>query len=68
LRYLLFSRDPLAETLLTIHNLTFYQDLMKDIRAAIEQGRFGEFEEEWLGVYKKAGHRSSDIENRISRE
>jgi queuine tRNA-ribosyltransferase len=58
LRYLLFSRDPLAETLLTIHNLTFYQDLMKDIRAAIEQGRFGEFEEEWLGVYKKSKGRS----------
>jgi len=58
LRYLLFSRDPLAETLLTIHNLTFYQDLMKDVRAAIEQGRFGEFEEEWLGVYKKNRTRS----------
>ncbi len=53
LRYLLFSRDPLAETLLTIHNLTFYQDLMKDIRVAIEKNRFEEFHDEWLGVYKK---------------
>ncbi|MGB5155982.1 tRNA guanosine(34) transglycosylase Tgt [Desulfobacterium sp. N47] len=53
LRYLLFSRDPLAETLLTIHNLTFYQDLMKDIREAIEQNCYDEFYEEWLAVYKK---------------
>ncbi|MFH1976583.1 MAG: tRNA guanosine(34) transglycosylase Tgt [Pseudomonadota bacterium] len=53
LRYLLFSRDPLAETLLTIHNLTFYQDLMKEIRVAIEENRFEEFHDEWLGVYKK---------------
>ena len=53
LRYLLFSRDPLAETLLTIHNLTFYQDLMKEIRVAIEKNRFEEFHDEWLGVYKK---------------
>ncbi|MBA3035211.1 MAG: tRNA guanosine(34) transglycosylase Tgt [Desulfobacterium sp.] len=51
LRYLLFSRDPLAETLLTIHNLTFYQDLMKDIRSAIEQNRYDEFSKEWLNVY-----------------
>ncbi|RPH48030.1 MAG: tRNA guanosine(34) transglycosylase Tgt [Desulfobacteraceae bacterium] len=57
LRYLLFSRDPLAETLLTIHNLTFYQDLMKEIRIAIEENRFIEFQEEWLSVYKKNRNR-----------
>lgn len=60
LRYLLFSRDPLAETLLTIHNLTFYQDLMKEIRIAIEERRFEEFQEEWLGVYKKNRNRSEE--------
>jgi queuine tRNA-ribosyltransferase len=57
LRYLLFSRDPLAETLLTIHNLTFYQDLMKDIRAAIGENRFEAFRKEWLSVYKKNRNR-----------
>jgi len=58
LRYLLFSRDPLAETLLTIHNLTFYQDLMKEIRIAIEENRFEEFRKEWLSVYKKNRNRN----------
>jgi queuine tRNA-ribosyltransferase len=65
LRYLLFSRDPLAETLLTIHNLTFYQDLMKDIRSAIEEGRFEKLEKEWLGVYRKG--RKSNIAHRTSK-
>lgn len=64
LRYLLFSRDPLAETLLTIHNLTFYQDLMKEIRTAIEEGRFEEFRDDWLSVYKKS--RTSNIVHRTS--
>ncbi|MDA3960301.1 MAG: tRNA guanosine(34) transglycosylase Tgt [Planctomycetota bacterium] len=40
LRYLLFISEPLAETLLTIHNLYFYQDLMRQIRQSIEEDRF----------------------------
>ncbi len=32
--------------LLTWNNLAYYQDLMKGIRAAIEQGRFQSFMEE----------------------
>lgn len=55
LRYLFFTRDPLAETLATIHNLTFYQDMMRDIRAAIEQGRYSTFMTEWLDRYYKRG-------------
>jgi len=55
LRYLFFTRDPLAETLATIHNLTFYQDLMRDIREAIEQGRYQAFKTEWLDRYHKTG-------------
>jgi queuine tRNA-ribosyltransferase len=30
----------LGPILLTAHNLTYYQDLMRDIREAIEAGRF----------------------------
>ncbi|MDD3081915.1 MAG: tRNA guanosine(34) transglycosylase Tgt [Desulfobacterales bacterium] len=59
LRYLFFTRDPLAEALATIHNVTFYQDLMRDLRCAIEAKRFSEFSAEWLGIYsgdsRKAG-------------
>jgi queuine tRNA-ribosyltransferase len=53
LRYLFFSRDPLAETLATIHNLTLYQDLMKDMREAIADHRFEAFRKEWLARYNK---------------
>lgn len=51
LRYLFFTRDPLAETLATIHNLTFYQDLMADIRTAISENRFAAFKRDWLAGY-----------------
>ncbi len=51
LRYLFFSKDPLAETLATIHNLTFYQDLMADIRRAIEKGNYDNFQRAWLNSY-----------------
>jgi len=53
LRYLFFTKDPLAETLATIHNLTFYQDLMADIRQAIEKGNYGNFQRDWLNKYFK---------------
>jgi queuine tRNA-ribosyltransferase len=43
--------EILGATLLSMHNLWFYQDLMKDIRAAIEQGRFAEFKKEFLEKY-----------------
>ena len=55
LRYLFFTRDPLAETLATIHNLTLYQDLMKDMRQAILDHRFETFRKEWLARYNKTG-------------
>jgi queuine tRNA-ribosyltransferase len=53
LRYLFFTGDPLAETLATIHNIAFYQDLMAEIRTAIEQECFEKFLTEWLAVYNQ---------------
>jgi queuine tRNA-ribosyltransferase len=53
LRYLFFTGDPLAETLATIHNLTFYQDLMRDAREAIAANRFADFQLGWLQRYFK---------------
>ena len=40
LRHLQFADEPLGQTLLTLHNLHFYQDLMRAMRVAIEQDRF----------------------------
>ena len=34
--------------LLTDHNINFYQEMMKQIRLAIERNKFNEFEEKFL--------------------
>ncbi|MDP1897779.1 MAG: tRNA-guanine transglycosylase, partial [Sulfurimicrobium sp.] len=39
--------EILGARLNTIHNLHYYQELMQGIRAAIEQGRFPEFVQEF---------------------
>ena len=43
LRHLDRCNEMLAPMLGTLHNLWYYQKLMADMRAAIEQGRFAEF-------------------------
>lgn len=43
LRHLAFAGEALGETLLTLHNLHFYQDLMRAMREAIEQDRFADW-------------------------
>ena len=48
LRHLLFAGETLGEMLLTLHNLHFYQDLMRAMRTAIEQDRFAAWREEFL--------------------
>jgi queuine tRNA-ribosyltransferase len=55
LRYLFFLRDPLAETLATIHNIAFFQDLMAEIRQSIVDRRFDAFQREWLDRYRSTG-------------
>jgi queuine tRNA-ribosyltransferase len=51
LRHLHYAGEALFATLATIHNLQFYQDLMADIRLAIEEKRFYAFKDEWLQRY-----------------
>ena len=43
LHHLFRAREILGPILLTRHNLTYYQDLMADLRAAIEVGGFAAF-------------------------
>jgi len=47
LRHLDKCGEILGSRLNTIHNLHYYQDLMRDIRSAIEANRFDEFAEEF---------------------
>ncbi len=54
LRHLLRSRDPLAQRLLSLHNLMFYMMLMREIRQATEDCRLKELREDWLLRYSRA--------------
>jgi queuine tRNA-ribosyltransferase len=47
LRHLDRCNEILASMLATIHNLHYYQQLMREIREAIEAGRFAEFRAEF---------------------
>lgn len=51
LRHLVFAGEVLAETLMTIHNLHFYQDLMRAMRVAIEADRFPAWRDEFKVRY-----------------
>ena len=44
-------KEILGSRLNTIHNLHYYQKLMRDIRQAIEEERFSEFREDFLASY-----------------
>jgi queuine tRNA-ribosyltransferase len=51
LRHLHYAHEPVFETLASLHNLRFYQDLMVDARREIERGRFGDWKAAWLRRY-----------------
>lgn len=51
LRHLIFAKETLAEMLMTLHNLHFYQDLMRAIRLAIEEDRFEAWRTDFLARY-----------------
>jgi len=55
LRHLHYAHEPVFETLASIHNLRFYQDLLADCRHEIERGRFGPWKAAWLKRYRAAG-------------
>jgi len=51
LRHLIICREILAHVLLSLHNITFYIDLMRRCREAIREQRFESFAEGILDVY-----------------
>jgi queuine tRNA-ribosyltransferase len=56
LRHLFMTRELLAYRLLTLHNVTFYQGLMADLRRAIVEGRFEAFRARFLARYGGEGN------------
>ncbi|WP_419512005.1 tRNA-guanine transglycosylase, partial [Dialister invisus] len=52
-RHLYKSEELLAFRLVTIHNLYFLLQFMRDMREAIVQGNFSEFREHFMEHYKQ---------------
>ncbi|MDR2513108.1 MAG: tRNA guanosine(34) transglycosylase Tgt [Puniceicoccales bacterium] len=53
LRHLHLSQEMLAATLLSIHNIHFFQDLMAQARAHIEAGDYAAWSAAWIERYEK---------------
>lgn len=51
LRHLYISGEMLSSTLLSIHNIHFFQDLMRQAREHIEAGDFSAWSREWCTRY-----------------
>jgi queuine tRNA-ribosyltransferase len=53
LRHLFASNEMLGGTLLTIHNLHFFLNLMEQARAHIEAGDYGPWHQAWIKHYEQ---------------
>jgi len=51
LRHLHYAHEPVFETLASLHNLQFYEDLMASCRHEIERNRFGNWKQAFLRRY-----------------
>ncbi|MBI5195956.1 MAG: tRNA guanosine(34) transglycosylase Tgt [Nitrospirae bacterium] len=54
LRHLFMNREILSMRLNTIHNLYFYLGFFKQMRDAIEAGRFTDFKRQWTPVLQRS--------------
>ena len=48
LNHLFNTNEMLASMILTLNNINFYQDLMRNIRDNIKQGTFNEFHDKYI--------------------
>jgi len=55
LRHLTVAGEMLGGTLLTLHNLHFFLDLMKQARAHLDAGDYGPWHRAWIGRYDEGG-------------
>lgn len=56
LRHLIVANEILGLVLCTLHNVSFYQELMRQARAAIDARRFEAFRAEFLARYRPGEH------------
>lgn len=55
LRHLLMSGEILAMTLLSLHNTSFFLDLMRQARAHLEAGDFASWKNDWIARFRQGG-------------
>lgn len=60
LRHLFMSQEQLGGGLVSLHNLTFYQQLMDQVRAAIRAGTFASWKDAFLADAKRGGPTTKD--------
>ena len=53
LRHLVKAQEPLALRLLVLHNLYFYNELLRRIREALDEGRFSAFRREYSEILSR---------------
>lgn len=53
LRHLFVSGEMLSSVLLSIHNIHFFQDLMRQAREHLEAGDFSPWSREWIARYEE---------------
>ena len=51
LNHLIKSEEMLAPMLISLHNIYFYQEMMSNIRFAIENNEFKKFKDDFLSKY-----------------
>jgi len=49
INHLFKTNEILGSMLLTLHNINFYQELMKEIRININNGTFDKFHDKYIG-------------------
>ena len=54
------ANEILASMLLTAHNLTYYQDLMAGMRAAVAEGRATRYARDVQAVYQRENKDAED--------
>jgi len=59
LHHLMKCKEPLGPRLLSVHNLHHYLQLMREVRAAIDAGRYGAFMKETLAKLDRHEHDAS---------
>jgi queuine tRNA-ribosyltransferase len=63
-RHLFAAEEMLAARLASYHSLAFYLGMMRDMRAAIVEGRFGAWRAAFLSKYEEGGGSGVDAEDR----